>query len=163
MKKRQTIFILFLIIILIGVFSLRLYRIEPYKIFETGGVYTYFFNKVFSRADLLNFSFEDDVSFFELHFSNNRVLRYVRGSSGAGLPLLSRWRDPVGRTRVAPVVIIECDLSSKSILAIGKDYTIYCFYERGSASGSDFDTSFLCLARFNIEWLTDGKDTINFS
>ncbi len=59
--------------------------------------------------------------------------------------------------------VLEKGVAGYSDLAIGKDYTIYCFYERGSASGSDFDTSFLCLARFNIEWLTDGKDTINFS
>jgi sialidase-1 len=56
--------------------------------------------------------------------------------------------------------ILEIGMSGYSDLAIGKDFTIYCLYERGSETGSDFDNSSLCVARLNLEWLTDGRDTI---
>jgi sialidase-1 len=56
--------------------------------------------------------------------------------------------------------VLEPGMSGYSDLAIGKDYTIYCFYERGIQTKSYFDTASLCVARFDLEWLTDGRDTI---
>jgi sialidase-1 len=56
--------------------------------------------------------------------------------------------------------VLEPGKSGYSDLAIGKNYEIYCFYERGIKTKSDFDTASLCIARFNIEWLTDGRDCI---
>jgi sialidase-1 len=58
---------------------------------------------------------------------------------------------PVART-------LEPGLAGYSDLAVGPDGTIYCFYERGGLEGSAFKTKFLTVARFNLEWLTDGKD-----
>jgi sialidase-1 len=46
---------------------------------------------------------------------------------------------------------IEPGLSAYSDLAVGPDGTIYCFYERGSASGAQY--GHLCLARCNLAWL----------
>ena len=57
--------------------------------------------------------------------------------------------------------VLEPGMAGYSDLAIGKDYAIYCFYERGHTTKNDFDTASLCVARFNIEWLTDGRDAIN--
>jgi Neuraminidase (sialidase) len=42
-------------------------------------------------------------------------------------------------------------------LAVGLDGMIYCFYERGP---SERDERSLCLARFNLAWLTRGKDAL---
>jgi len=56
--------------------------------------------------------------------------------------------------------VLDSGTAGYSDLAIGKDFTIYCFYERGRQTKSDFDTASLCVARFNLEWLTDGRDTI---
>lgn len=54
---------------------------------------------------------------------------------------------------------LEPGISGYSDLAVGPDGTIYCFYERGGLDGKDaFATGALTLARFNLEWLTDGKD-----
>ncbi len=53
---------------------------------------------------------------------------------------------------------LEPGVSGYSDLAVGPDGTIYCFYERGSARDSQYKTSALCVARFNLDWLTDGKD-----
>jgi sialidase-1 len=40
------------------------------------------------------------------------------------------------------------------------DGTILCFYERGSIDGkNNLGTDRLTVARFNLEWLTDGADT----
>jgi hypothetical protein len=38
---------------------------------------------------------------------------------------------------------------------------IFCFYERGTASNSHYNPRSLCLARFRLEWLTGGCDTLD--
>ena len=45
-------------------------------------------------------------------------------------------------------------------LALGKDNFIYCLYERGEVGGNNLNTRYLTIARFNLEWLTDSKDTL---
>jgi sialidase-1 len=60
---------------------------------------------------------------------------------------------PVART-------LEAGTSAYSDLAVGRDGTIYCLYERGSMDGNHFRTKYLTLARFNLEWLSDGKDRL---
>jgi sialidase-1 len=58
-----------------------------------------------------------------------------------------------------PVVkVLEPGRSGYCDLAAGLDGTIYCFYERGSLGGSHMNTAHLCVARFNLEWLTNGRD-----
>jgi sialidase-1 len=52
---------------------------------------------------------------------------------------------------------IEPGASMYSDIAVTKSGTILCFYGRGSKPG--FAGEFLTLARFNLEWLTDGKDS----
>jgi sialidase-1 len=64
--------------------------------------------------------------------------------------------------RTWPVArVLEPGTSGYSDLAVGPDGTIYCLYERGSTDGKDhFATRTLTLARFNLEWLSDGKDSL---
>lgn len=50
--------------------------------------------------------------------------------------------------------LINAGLSAYSCLAVLPDKTIACFYERGERSPYER----LTLARFNLAWLTDGKD-----
>jgi len=58
---------------------------------------------------------------------------------------------------------LEPGNSAYSDLAVLPDGTVLCFYERGGETDNDPNTrtqyAFLTLARFNLEWLTDGKDT----
>jgi sialidase-1 len=62
-------------------------------------------------------------------------------------------------TQTWPVAkALEPGLSGYADLAVGPEGTIYCLYERGSTDGNYFRTRFLTVARFNLEWLTDGKD-----
>jgi sialidase-1 len=57
--------------------------------------------------------------------------------------------------------VLEPGTSGYSDLAVGPDGTIYCLYERGSTDGKDhFATQALTLARFNLEWLSEGKDRL---
>jgi sialidase-1 len=57
---------------------------------------------------------------------------------------------------------IEPGPSGYSDLAVTPDGTILCFYERGSSDGKAGDSRpSLALARFNLEWLTDGRDALN--
>jgi len=54
---------------------------------------------------------------------------------------------------------LEPSWSGYSDLAVLRDGTILCFYERGSGDGkSSTKTTRLTVARFNLERLTDGKD-----
>jgi sialidase-1 len=56
---------------------------------------------------------------------------------------------------------LEPGFSGYSDLAVGPDGTIYCLYERGSTDGKNhFSTGLLTLARFNLEWLTESKDSL---
>ena len=54
--------------------------------------------------------------------------------------------------------LLEDGLSGYSDLAVGPDGTIYCFYESSSTDNTIYRTRQLTLARFNLEWLTDGRD-----
>jgi sialidase-1 len=67
--------------------------------------------------------------------------------------------------RTWPVArVLEPGTSAYSDLAVGPDGTIYCFYERGSTDGKNhFNTRTLTLARFNLEWLSRGKDPLEGS
>jgi sialidase-1 len=54
---------------------------------------------------------------------------------------------------------VEPGLSSYSDLTVLADGTILCLYERGRPDGNKLsELGGLTLARFNLEWLTDGKD-----
>jgi sialidase-1 len=55
---------------------------------------------------------------------------------------------------------LDAGFSGYSDLAVLPDGTILCFYERGSIDGKNsFGSDRLTVARFNLEWLTDGADT----
>lgn len=56
--------------------------------------------------------------------------------------------------------VLEPGISGYTDLTVGPNGTIYCFYERGSVTGNHYDPKHLCVATFNLEWLTDGKDTL---
>jgi sialidase-1 len=59
---------------------------------------------------------------------------------------------PVGKT-------LEPGASAYSDLAVLPDGTIFCFYEAAGPDGNLSKSGRLTLARFNLEWLTDGKDS----
>ncbi len=47
-----------------------------------------------------------------------------------------------------------------SDLAVGPDGTIYCLYEGGARGGNQYHNTRLAVARFDLTWLTDGKDSL---
>ena len=53
---------------------------------------------------------------------------------------------------------VEPGWSAYSDLAVTKSGTILCFYGRAEKGG--FAGDWLTLSRFNLEWLTDGKDSV---
>jgi sialidase-1 len=95
----------------------------------------------------------------------------MRPGSDRNRLLFANPHNPVDRERKNLTVILSYDegetwpvarsleqgASGYSDLAAGPDGTIYCFYERGSTEKSAFRPRSLCLARFNLEWLTEGK------
>jgi sialidase-1 len=57
--------------------------------------------------------------------------------------------------------VLDPGTSGYCDLAVGPNGTIYCLYERGSTDGKDhFATQALTLTRFNLEWLSEGKDRL---
>jgi sialidase-1 len=58
--------------------------------------------------------------------------------------------------------VVEPGSSGYSDLSVLPDGTILCLYETGAGAGS-FPSRKLVLAHFNLEWLTNGKDTLKRS
>jgi sialidase-1 len=56
--------------------------------------------------------------------------------------------------------IVEPESSGYSDLTVLPDGTVLCLYEKGGSPGS-FPNRKLVLARFNLEWLTEGKDSFH--
>ncbi len=57
--------------------------------------------------------------------------------------------------------VLDAGGSGYSDLAVTKDGTILCFYGRGDKKDfGGFAFNHLTLARFNLEWVTDGKDSL---
>ena len=54
---------------------------------------------------------------------------------------------------------IERGRSGYTDIAVSPDGTILCLYERGHNPDNLFTTRLLTVARFNLEWFTDGKDS----
>ena len=54
---------------------------------------------------------------------------------------------------------LEAGPSAYSDLAVGRDGMIYCLYERANP-GTETPGPSLVLARFNLEWLSDGQDSL---
>jgi sialidase-1 len=52
---------------------------------------------------------------------------------------------------------LEPGPSGYSDLAVAPDGTIYCFYERGALDKNAFRVRNLCVARFNVQWLTQKR------
>lgn len=57
--------------------------------------------------------------------------------------------------------VLEPGRSAYADLAVGRDGMIYCLVERGEIEGNNLNTRYLSVLRFNLEWLTDGRDTLH--
>ncbi len=55
---------------------------------------------------------------------------------------------------------IRASSCSTFLVAVGSDGFAYCFYERASVDESHYRPAHLTVARFNLEWLTAGKDRL---
>ena len=56
--------------------------------------------------------------------------------------------------------VLEAGISGYSDLAVLPEGTILCLYESGTAQPAGFPNRLLVLARFNLEWLSEGKDSV---
>jgi sialidase-1 len=55
--------------------------------------------------------------------------------------------------------VIEPGFSGYSDLAVGKDGSLYCLYERGSTDGKNiFKSGYLTLAKFSLDWVEGKKE-----
>jgi len=56
--------------------------------------------------------------------------------------------------------LIEPGISAYSDMAVGPDKSIYLLFEREGIDGNQYRIKYLTVAKFNLEWLTDGKDQL---
>jgi sialidase-1 len=56
--------------------------------------------------------------------------------------------------------VLDPGLGGYADLAVGADGMLYCFYEGGGVGGDMFASASLVLARFNLEWLTENRDSL---
>lgn len=89
--------------------------------------------------------------------ANTRQLRAWGGRPRENVTLRLSYDE--GRTW--PVSrILEPGRGGYTDLTIGPDGTMHCLYERGAIPGNELNTRYLTVARFNLEWLTGGKDSL---
>jgi len=56
--------------------------------------------------------------------------------------------------------VIDPGVAGYSDMAIGPDGTIFCLFEHGTTTGSQTANAAVTLERFDLGWLTDGKDRL---
>jgi sialidase-1 len=56
--------------------------------------------------------------------------------------------------------VLDGGPSGYSDLAVGPDHSMYCLYEQGGREAASAFRPSLSLARFNLEWLTAGQDSL---
>jgi len=99
-----------------------------------------------------------------LLFANPHNLERADGKAGPGAPRDRRnlaVKLSYGEGETWPVSKpLEPGFAGYSDLAVGPDGTIYSFYERGGLDADYFKSACLTLARFNLEWLTSGRDSL---
>jgi sialidase-1 len=111
-------------------------------------------------ANVLRYNFKTDEGPGRILFSNPDNLEY----SGKAGPSYDKNRDRVNLTikmslddgKTWPVSrVVEPGISAYSDLAVAADGSILCLYERGGVDNVMWDTKYVTLARFNLEWLQE--------
>ena len=118
-------------------------------------------------ASIIRFSEKPTSDKNRIVFANPHNLARADGKEAAGKGrdrknLAIKLSDDEGQSW--PInKVLEPGMSAYSDLAVLPDGTLLCFYERGRESDAEqkkpTSYAFLTLARFNLEWLTDGKET----
>ncbi len=89
--------------------------------------------------------------------AENRIL-FVNPNSGSRARQNLTVRISYDEGRSWPVQkVIEPGIAGYSDLAVGLDGAIYCLYERGGLGGNHYHTQGITVARFSLQWLTDGN------
>lgn len=111
-------------------------------------------------ANVVRYNFETDGQPGRILFSNPDNLAY----SGKVGPSYDKNRDRVNLTiklsrddgKTWPVCrVLEPGIAAYSDLAISRDGSILCLYERAGVDDSMWDTKYVTLARFNLDWLCE--------
>ena len=93
--------------------------------------------------------------------SKNRIL-FVNPNSGSRARRNLTVRLSYDEGQSWPVqMVLEPGIAGYSDLAVGHDGSIYCLYERGGLGGNHYHTEGVTVAKFSLEWLTDGQDTLS--
>lgn len=93
--------------------------------------------------------------------SKNRIL-FVNPNSGSRARQNLTVRMSYDEGQSWPVQkVLEPGIAGYSDLAVGHDGSIYCLYERGGLGGNHYHTEGVTVAKFSLEWLTDGQDTLS--
>jgi len=90
--------------------------------------------------------------------TRNRIL-FVNPNSGSRARKNLTVRLSYDEGQTWPVhKVLEPGIAGYSDLTVGPDGSIYCLYERGGLGGNHFHTQGITVAKFPLEWLTDGQD-----
>ena len=91
----------------------------------------------------------------------NRVLFSNPGTGEEGNRRKLTVRMSYDECRTWPVSKVICEgPSSYSDICVAPDGTICCLFEKGSEGGVSFYSGEIVLARFDLEWLSDGEDRL---
>jgi sialidase-1 len=88
----------------------------------------------------------------------NRIL-FVNPNSGSRARRNLTVRLSYDEGRSWPIQkVLEPGIAGYSDLAVGTDGSVYCLYERGGLGGNHYHTRDVTVAKFSLQWLTDGRD-----
>ncbi|NLS95340.1 MAG: exo-alpha-sialidase [Planctomycetaceae bacterium] len=91
----------------------------------------------------------------------NRIL-FVNPNSGTRARQNLTVRLTYDEGRSWPVKkVLEPGIAGYSDLAMSADGSIFCLYERGGLSGNHYHTAGVTVAKFSLQWLTDGQDSLS--
>lgn len=123
------------------IFAARYMRkVEPSDFENANGKWIYSFSSELKESIQLHYRGDTSLSWIEVTFSNNRVLRYCANKC---YTKISSWSDPAGRTRVWPWTTIIRRLSNEGNLEIGQDFI--------SHAGSIIDTMRIIAVRTPVK------------
>lgn len=113
------------------------------------------------EGSICRYTLAGDKSSSPIFSDRNRVLFSNPGTGKEGDRRLMTVRMSYDECRSWPVAKVICeDGSSYSDLCIATDGAICCLYEKGSEGGVSSYSGDIVFARFDLEWLTDGRDRL---
>jgi outer membrane protein assembly factor BamB len=122
MRKRNIILITILSVLVLVIVARYTRQIKSVSATYLNGNYRFSFNSKLKYSTRVNYSGVTAPGWIEVSFSNHMVVRF---GLSQGTQHVSMWEDPSGRTRIWPILNVNCNLKQQGSIPLGKLFTEY--------------------------------------